>query len=152
MSAKKYIKIEGPFIDSIPLIYKHKIPIQKTEKFWTGLKEGKLYATRCVKCGTVYFPPQGDCPIDMNSEMEWVELPKDGVLEAFTKVYARPQGYEEFDPYGVGIATLSNGVRVMGWVEPPDEKCIKVGDKVEAGVRELKGRHIIVLKVQKECS
>ncbi|MCX8137308.1 Zn-ribbon domain-containing OB-fold protein [Pyrobaculum aerophilum] len=152
MSVRKYVKIEGPAIDSIPLIYKHKIPIQKTLLFWEGLKEGKIYATRCKKCGQVYFPPQADCPNDMTSDMEWIELPKNGVLEAFTKVYARPQGFDDIEPYMIGIATLTNGVRVMGWVEPPDEKCVKVGDEVELITKNIKGRYLIILKVNKQCA
>ncbi|WP_343078474.1 Zn-ribbon domain-containing OB-fold protein [Pyrobaculum sp.] len=146
MSTRKYTKIEGPTIDSVPLIYKHKIPIQKTYKFWEGLKEGKIFATRCKKCGRIYFPPQADCSDDFSSDMEWVELPKFGVLEAFTKVYARPQGFDDVDPYVIGIATLENGVRVMGWVDPPDEKCVKVGNRVELTIRVIKDRHIIYLK------
>jgi len=150
--SRKYVKIEGPYVESVPLVYKHKIPIQKTEQFWKGLAEGKIYATRCKKCNTVYFPPQADCPVDMSSEMEWVELPREGVLEAFTKVYARPQGFDDLEPYVIGIATLSNGVRVMGWVEPPDERCIKVGDAVEVGTKSVKDRYIIILKLKKSCT
>ena len=149
--SRKYVKIEGPYVESVPLVYKRKIPIQRTERFWRGLAEGKIYATRCKKCGTVYFPPQADCPIDMSSEMEWVELSREGVLEAFTKVYARPQGFDDLEPYVIGIATLSNGVRVMGWIEPPDERCIKVGDAVEVGTKSVKDKYIIILKLKKSC-
>jgi uncharacterized OB-fold protein len=49
----------------------------------------------------------------------------------------------------IGIATLSNGVRIMGWVEPPDEKCVKVGDEVIADIKKVKEKFIIVLKVKK---
>ncbi len=149
MSGRRYVKIEGPVIDSVPLVYRHKIPIQKTYQFWEGLREGKIYATRCKKCGKIYFPPQADCPDDLSTDMEWIELPRDGILEAFSKVYARPQGFEDLDPYMIGIATLSNGVRIMGWVEPPDEKCVKVGDEVLADIKKVKEKFIIVLKVMK---
>ncbi len=151
MSSHKYTKREGPVVDSVPLVYKHKIPIQKTLKFWEGLKVGKIYATKCKKCNRLYFPPQSDCPEDLSSEMEWIELPDKGVLETFAKVYAKPQGFDDLDPYMIGIASLTSGVRIMGWVDPPDEKCVKVGDPVIITVRQLKERYIIFLKLNKIC-
>lgn len=140
-------KREGPTLDSVPITFKHRIPVSKTAKFWEGLREGKLFATRCKMCGALYYPPQADCPRDMSGELEWVELSREGTLEAFTKVYARPQGFEDVDPYIVGIASLREGVRVMGWVEGvSDERSLRVGDMVEVGTREVKGKHIVVLR------
>ena len=55
------------------------IPVSKTLKFWEGLKEGKVYATKCTKCGKLYFPPTADCPECMGSAVEWVQL-KPGLL------------------------------------------------------------------------
>lgn len=127
---RRVIKKEGPTIDSIPLIYKHKIPISRVTRYFDGLKEGKIYATRCRDCGTVYYPPQVDCPYCGSSNVEWFELPKEGVLETFTKVYSRPQGYEDFEPYIIAIARVGN-VKVMGWlINVKDERCVSVGDDV----------------------
>ncbi len=131
MSEKKYTKREGFKIPSIPLIYKHAISVSRTEKFWKGLAEGRVYATRCKICGSLYFPPQADCADCRSTDMEWVEVPGEGVIVTFTKVYAKPQGYEEFDPYIICIVE-AGGVRVMGWVvNTNDESKIRIGDKVQ---------------------
>lgn len=154
MSERRYVKRMGPYIDSIPFLLKHQIPTSKTERFWRGLAEGKIYAARCRKCGSVYFPPQADCPLCMADDMEWVELPRSGTLETFTKIYSKPQGYEEFDPYIVAIASLDNGVKLMGWLDAKDEKCIKVGDKVLLDISYIDKhkKYIIIFKLQnKKC-
>ncbi|WP_243669173.1 zinc ribbon domain-containing protein [Vulcanisaeta sp. JCM 16161] len=72
--SRKTVKAEGPTIDSVPIVYRHKIPIGKTVKYWDGLKEGRIYATRCKSCGAVYYPPQADCPYCGSSDVEWIEL------------------------------------------------------------------------------
>ena len=131
MSEKRYTKREGFKISSIPLTYKHAIPVSKTEKFWKGLAEGKIYATRCKICGSLYFPPQVDCANCRSADVEWVEVPEEGVPVTFTKVYARPQGYEGFDPYIIAIVEAGD-VRVMGWVmNINDETKLKIGSKVK---------------------
>ncbi|WP_258871723.1 Zn-ribbon domain-containing OB-fold protein [Pyrobaculum aerophilum] len=62
MTTRKYIKREGPWVESIPLIYRHKLPISNVEQYWKGLERGVIYATRCTACGSVYYPPQAYCP------------------------------------------------------------------------------------------
>ncbi len=137
MSEKRTVKRQGPTIDSIPLIYRHKIPISKTHRFWQGLAEGRIRATRCGTCGSIYFPPQDDCPRCMASGLEWVDLPKRGTIEAFTKVYARPQGYEHFDPYIVAIVGVGDA-RIIGWLMGvEDERNVRVGMDVEVDVVEV---------------
>ncbi|MGC8606030.1 MAG: Zn-ribbon domain-containing OB-fold protein [Vulcanisaeta sp.] len=153
-TSRKTVKAEGPTIDSVPIVYRHKIPISKTVKYWDGLKEGKIYATRCRSCGAVYYPPQADCPYCGSSDVEWIELPREGILETFTRVYSRPQGYEEFEPYIIAIARVGN-VRVMGWlINVKDERCVKIGDEVILSTTyiEKHNKYIITFQLKnKQC-
>ena len=52
----------------------YNLPISRTSRFWEGLKEGKVYATKCKKCGRLVFPPVADCGECGSSDVEWVEL------------------------------------------------------------------------------
>ena len=70
---------------TIPLTYT--IPVARIAKFWEGLKEGKLYTTKCKKCGKVFFPPSADCPSCMTSDMDWVEFSVVAELIAFTEIH-----------------------------------------------------------------
>ncbi|AFA39374.1 putative nucleic-acid-binding protein containing a Zn-ribbon [Pyrobaculum oguniense TE7] len=148
MMSRKYVKREGPWIPSVPLVYNHKLPIANIEKYWKGLDEGRVFATKCTACGTVYYPPQIDCPSCRSQQMEWVELPKEGVIDTFTKIYARPQGYEDFEPYIVAIVH-TGGLRIMGWLKAKDERCVKVGDRVVIRTEKVEkhNKHIIVFEL-----
>ncbi|WP_243676120.1 OB-fold domain-containing protein [Vulcanisaeta distributa] len=48
------------------------------------------------------------------------------MLETFTRVYSRPQGFEDFEPYIIAIARVGD-VRVMGWlINVKDERCVRL--------------------------
>ena len=46
-TSRKTVKMEGPTIDSVPIVYRHKIPVGRVIKYFDGLREGRIYATRC---------------------------------------------------------------------------------------------------------
>ncbi len=54
------------------------------EEFFSRLSEGKFQSTRCRGCGRVHYPPRVVCPECLSGEMEWVDLPCEGILLAFT--------------------------------------------------------------------
>lgn len=105
----------------------HEIPISRTRVYWEGLKNGKVYTTRCKKCGAIYYPPQVDCYRCLASDVEWIQL-SSGELETFTRVYLKPQGFTHYEQdYILAIARVPEGVKVMGWLEDLDEKTARVG-------------------------
>jgi len=126
---------ELPSIISRSLVYVHEIPIAKTQLFWEKLKEGEIYATKCRKCGKLYYPPQADCPQCLASDIEWIKLSEEATLEAYTHVQARPQGFNQYEPYIIAVARTSEGVRIMGWLEDMKLEDIKVGMKLKASTR-----------------
>ncbi len=80
------------------------------------LHEGHLMGTRCAGCGAAFFPPRAVCPECGSSRLEWVELPREGQLAAFTVIHVPPtslaaEGFDRAHPYCVGIVDLGNGVR-----------------------------------------
>lgn len=107
------------------------LSVEGIKKFYEGLKEGKLLATKC-KCGRLFFPPQKDCPSCKKSEMEWVELKKEGVLETLTVIHVRPTSFSHYDPYVVGIAKLDDGVRILAWYR--GEPKLKQGQRVRVEI------------------
>ena len=137
-------KKELPSVTSRPLTYIHKIPILKTQPFWEKLKEGEIYATKCKKCGKLYYPPQVDCPECLASDVEWIKLSEEAKLETYTQVLTRPQSFENYEPYIIAIASTSEGVKIMGWLEGVKLEEIKVGMKLKATGGLLEdGYHII---------
>jgi uncharacterized OB-fold protein len=120
-----------PVIKSRPITITQEIPISKTLKFWKGLKEGKVYATRCCKCGKLYFPPSADCPCCVSSELDWIELSNEAEIETFTHIVVRPTTFSQLKPYTVAIGRLKEDVKVFAWLTGFKLSQIKVGMKAK---------------------
>lgn len=140
---------EYPSMKSRALTLLHNIPISKTKIYWDGLKDGKVYATKCKKCGELYYPPQVDCPNCLTSEVEWIQL-SEGNLETFTQVYLKPQGFSHYEQnYIVAIAKTTEGMKVMGWLEETDIKNVKVGMLVKITAKTmLDGFPAVIFKMK----
>ena len=111
------------------------IPTSKTLKFYEGLKEGKVYATKCKDCEKVYFPPMVDCPECLTTGLDWVELSSDAEIETFTHVVIRPTTFQQHKPYTVAIGRLKEEVKVLAWLTGFKLSEVKVGMKAKLVAR-----------------
>jgi uncharacterized OB-fold protein len=138
---------EQQTLKSRTLTLTHEIPISRTKTYWEGLKEGKVFATKCKKCGKVYYPPQVDCPRCLTSDIEWIQLFV-GRLETFTQVYLKPQGFTQYeDNYIIAIVETKEGAKIMGWLEEKDIGVAKIGMLVKVSAKTMSdGFPIIILK------
>jgi len=59
------------------------------ERFFDGLKEGKIMGVKCPKCGRVYLPPRMICERCFARNEEWMELPLQGTVESFTVAHVK---------------------------------------------------------------
>ncbi|HUE98995.1 MAG TPA: Zn-ribbon domain-containing OB-fold protein [Anaerolineales bacterium] len=89
--------------------------------FQKHLSEHKLMGTQCKSCGAKYLPPRPLCVICYGDAMEWIEMPGEGKLAAFTTVHIAPTamiaaGYGRDNPYCSGIVTLENGLSISAQI------------------------------------
>jgi len=84
----------------------------KVADFVKHLEEGKIMATRCSKCGKLYFPPRADCPDDLSTDMTWEELSGRCKLLTYTTAHFAPTGFEDDLPYTIALAQCEEGVNV----------------------------------------
>ena len=110
---------------------KYNLPISKTSKFWKGLEEGKVYATKCKKCGKLHFPPVADCGDCSASRVEWIELDGEAEIVTFTQVFVKPASFSDGPEYIVAIAKLKEGVKALAWLTGIKREDVKVGMKVK---------------------
>ena len=115
----------------------HLIPVGNVKEFFKGLSEGRILATRCKRCGKIYFPPQKDCPTCMAEDMEWIELSRNAKLLTFAEVNVKPAGFKDHPDYIVGVGELEEGVKVLAWVEASSISDLRVGEKVRLEVRRM---------------
>jgi uncharacterized OB-fold protein len=108
------------------------VPYTKISDFARHLKDGRLMASRCTKCGETTFPPRADCPACLAGEFEYEELSGKATLHTYTRIDAAPTGFEDEVPYTVGVVDLEEGGRALAWIGdtiPADE--IKIGMKLQ---------------------
>jgi uncharacterized OB-fold protein len=120
---------DGIFEDRRTLELKYRMPVANIMQFFKGLEDGKIRATKCKKCGEIYFPPQADCSKCMGKDMEWIDLDGESSLETFTIVNIPPTSFSNVGSYVVAIGLLKEGVRVLSWLND-DENHIKIGMKM----------------------
>jgi len=124
-----------PTLKSRPLTLTYYIPTSRIQKFWDGVKEGKIYTTKCKKCEKLFFPPVADCPTCLSSDMDWVELSGEGKIETFTHIPVMPATFQQYEPYTVAIARLKEGVRVVAWLTGVKLEDTKVEMKVKLAAK-----------------
>jgi hypothetical protein len=91
--------------------------------FFKGLTEGKLLATKCnnPQCEeqSTWLPPRADCP-DCYGRTEWLEVPTQGKIYAFTMLDYTGIGIEMKSPYWQidveieGVDTIFKGYLIEG--------------------------------------
>ena len=84
----------------------------KVTDFVKYLEEGKIMATRCSRCGKLYFPPRADCSDDLSTDMRWEELSGRCKLLTYTTTHFAPTGFEDDLPYTLALAQCEEGVKV----------------------------------------
>jgi uncharacterized OB-fold protein len=114
------------------------------EKFLRALKdEGKLYGTRCPKCGYVYVPARIYCERDMThlDDSTWVQVGPEGELLSFSAVYVDLDGERLQAPQWVGLVRLQGAsgttLHYLGDVQPD---ALRAGMKVQAVLKPAKER------------
>ena len=101
-------------------------------RFYARLRDGRLSTTRCPKDGELHWPPRTACPRCHREELEWVDLPEEGRLYAFSAVLVgAPLGLEEETPFSVGLVDLDGApLRLFGRVEGAPWSELRIGQKV----------------------
>lgn len=123
-------------LKSRPITFIFDVPTNKTAKFWDELENGRVYGTRCKKCGKKYFPPAADCSECLNSDMDWIDLTgEEGEIETFTHVIVRPMSFAQHETYTVAVAKLNPDVKVLAWLTGVKLGQVKVGMKVKLVAR-----------------
>jgi uncharacterized OB-fold protein len=100
----------------------------KVADFVKYLEKGKIMATRCSRCGKLYFPPRADCPDDFSTDMKWEQLSGKCELLTYTTAHFAPTGFQDDLPYTIGLALCEEGVKVYALLSKDiDQKEIQIG-------------------------
>ncbi len=101
-----------------------------TREFYDRLaRDGRPSATRCATCELTTFPPRERCP-RCGAVQEWVALPQEGTLHAFTT----QEGALRFRAPVVLALVEVGGVVLPGVMDGPYES-LRIGDPVRVGAK-----------------
>ncbi len=120
---------------------KKQVPIIDGLFTWPADKP-QLLASKCTKCGAYFFPAVAfcgnpDCPKD-RANMQVVPVSNQGTLYTYTIHTAQPAApfrMEPFQPYGVAMVDVAEGLRVLGMTTTTEG--LEIGQKLEMTVGKL---------------
>jgi uncharacterized protein len=76
-------------------------------RFFDGLKEEKIWGTKCTHCSKVYVPARTFCPECFTDRTEWVPVKPEGKIVSWTLVKAKYHGQVKPPPYIIALIQLS---------------------------------------------
>ena len=103
----------------------------------------RLLGSKCVSCGTPYFPKSAVChnPDCSESKMEDASFgPRGKLWSCAIQNYPPPppaKFNEPYSPYAIGMGDMSEGLRVLGKVSTDSPDDLQVGSDVELVLEEL---------------
>ncbi len=111
--------------------------ITKINDFIDYLEQGKVMASRCKDCGTVFFPPRADCYKCLDSNMDWIEVSGTGRLVTYSKLEYAPIGFGDDLPYAIAVLDYGD-YKVFGRIagSVPEEE-IRIGMEMTTVVNQL---------------
>ncbi len=118
------------------------IPVGRLKRFYEGIAKGVLYGTQCPKCGARYFPPRPECSHCGSSDVEWVKISREGRLLAHAVVNIKPESYQQYEDYIVGVAEMDDGFKVLAWIKCDDPERLKRGMRVRLEIDKMRGSGI----------
>ncbi len=95
-------------------------------EFFSRLAEGKFQTTRCRACGETHYPPRVLCPRCLGEDLEWVDLPREGTLLAFTWQEAAIRCIK---PDVLGLVELEGVGNIFTRIDAPYES-LRIGQRV----------------------
>lgn len=80
--------------------------------FYDHLKQGRLTTTRCKACSAQAWPPRVVCPVCVSDDLEWIDLPTEGILDTFTvEEIGVPLGFE--NPLVHGLVKIDENLTLF---------------------------------------
>lgn len=112
----------------------------KIHEFYDNLREGQLTTTQCTNCNAIHYPPRIVCPECTGDDLEYVDLPHEGELFAFSEVRGGlPMGLSDHEvPFVVGVVDLGP-VRLSARVDDASYDDLEIGEPVSLKIVEIDG-------------
>jgi len=112
-------------------------------RFLKELKDGRIIARKCHKCGRIMVPPRMFCELCFKSTDEWVYVKDTGTINTYSVSYLAADASRLKEPIIVAVINLdgaSKGMGILHWLGEVKQENVKFGMKVKAVWKPLKER------------
>ncbi|MEW6070199.1 MAG: Zn-ribbon domain-containing OB-fold protein [Candidatus Thermoplasmatota archaeon] len=124
----------------IPVWYLYTVGVAG-EKFFQGLKQGKLIAVKCNKCNKIFLPPKIYC-LECFSELNnYVEIDNEGEVYSFTKLEIDLEGNKLDKPETIAFVKFKNVTG--GLIQRVESEKIKIGMKVKVKFDKVSDKNLM---------
>jgi scaffold protein (connect acetoacetyl-CoA thiolase and HMG-CoA synthase) len=107
-------------------------------RYWREMPQRyRLEASKCKKCGKLFFPPRLICNGCRNREFETIKLSRSGKLLTYTIINTGPSQFVKQVPYAIGIVELKEGVRVLSQITDCDLTKLATGMRLKVEFRKV---------------
>ena len=86
------------------------------EQFVAKIKDGKVLAHKCKKCGNLQLATIVFCNKCYSQDFEVVEVEGKGKVATYTIQNVPPQEYEKYAPYAWVVVRLDAGFNISGFL------------------------------------
>lgn len=97
----------------------------------------RIEATKCKKCGKLFFPPRLICSACKSREFDKVKLSANGEIITYTVIHTPPSQFKDISPYAVGIVKLDDGINITAQIVDQKPETIKIGQRVKLEFRRI---------------
>ncbi|MDI6708100.1 MAG: Zn-ribbon domain-containing OB-fold protein [Candidatus Thermoplasmatota archaeon] len=117
-------------VGEIPVWYLYTVGIAG-EKFFRGLKQGKLIGVRCDRCHKIYLPPKIYCLNCFKelTEKDYLEIDNEGEIYSFTQLQVDLECNKLDKPQTIAFVKFKNVTG--GLIQRIESKKLKIGMKVK---------------------
>lgn len=84
-------------------------------------------------------PPRPVCSRCLSADLEWLELPKEGKIVAFSEIHVANDAFQSSVPYIVAIAELGE-IKIPGIVKGAEIGQLRVGSNIRVETRQASAK------------
>jgi len=113
-------------------------------RFWRETpRRYNLGGSKCMACGSVYFPPRSVCPVCTShrqsiEKMVPFQLSGEGEVISYTVVHEAAEGFDMQVPYALALVRTPEGPVLTGQIVDMEPEAVRIGLKVRATFRKLR--------------
>lgn len=124
-------------------------PIDRTQPFWDGLREGKVKIQYSPSSDRWVFYPRSHAPLTLADDLEWREISGEGTLYTYT-IARRPTApdFAGEEPQIIAVVELNEGPRLTSTLVNVEESEISVGMRVRPVFEDVPGTETTLLRYE----